>query len=190
MKSQFGRAHAKWEDLIAADEFPDDTVYAKCEKDYNDSKVLADKHLKAAENALKVAPAVESAPSTAATGQITTKIDELLKPKELLLTAMTLEEADEWFKGYKAFTKHNERVLANKDVSVSRALLKKSIEAKLSSALRAAVPDTTPIIGTNGDLLGKAPGNLPRKESSLAEKAQLFQMCSTEERNGKRVVGT
>ena len=114
LENQFGRAHAKWEDLIAADEFPDDNVYAKCEKDYNDSKVLADKHLKAADNALKIAPAVESAPSVAPTGQITTKIDELLKPKELLLTAMTLEEADEWFK--------------------SRALLNKSIEAKLSSA--------------------------------------------------------
>ena len=31
LENQFGRAHAKWEDLVAADEFPDDTVYAKCE---------------------------------------------------------------------------------------------------------------------------------------------------------------
>ena len=60
LKNQFGRVHAKWEDLVAADEFADDTVYAKCEKDYNDSKVLVDKHIKAAEKVLKAAPPVET----------------------------------------------------------------------------------------------------------------------------------
>ena len=72
-----------------------------------------------------------------ATGTTTMKIDETLKPKELLATSMTLEEADEWFRSYKAFLKHNERALTKLDVQVHRALLNKSIEAKLSSALRA-----------------------------------------------------
>ena len=68
------------------------------------------------------------------------KIDQLLKPKELLLLSMTLEEADQWFRNFRAFLKHNERALANQDISVSRALLNKSIEAKLSSTLRAPHP--------------------------------------------------
>ena len=42
LKAQFSRLHAKWEDLCAADEFADDTVYNKCEKDYEESRVLVD----------------------------------------------------------------------------------------------------------------------------------------------------
>ena len=151
LKAQFSRLHAKWEDLCTADEFADDTVYAKCEKDYNDSKVLVDRHLGEARRVLNRAPAAGATPQQGAVGHVAPKIDEMLKPKEPLLLSMSLEEADEWFTGYKAFFKHNERALANQDVSVSRALLNKSIEAKLSSALRAAVQDTAPITGSNGN---------------------------------------
>ena len=48
LESQFGRMHTKWEDLCEADEFADDDVYKKCEKDYDESKVLVDKCLKTA----------------------------------------------------------------------------------------------------------------------------------------------
>ena len=87
-------------------------------------------------------------------GTASVKIDELLKPKELLLLSMTFEEADEWFRNFQAFLKHNERALANQDISVIRALLNKSIEAKLSSILRAHldVEATTSIADRNGCL--------------------------------------
>ena len=75
-----------------------------------------------------------------ATSTTIMKIDETIKPKELLATSMTLEEADEWFRSYKAFLKHNKRALTKLDIQVHRALLNKSIEAKLSLALR-ALPD-------------------------------------------------
>lgn len=75
-----------------------------------------------------------------ATSTTSIKIDETLNLKELLTTSMTLEEADEWFRGYKAFLKHNEHALTKLDVQVHCALLNKSIEAKLSLALR-ALPD-------------------------------------------------
>ena len=82
------------------------------------------------------------------------KIDQLLKPKELLLLSMTLEEANEWFCNFRAFLKHNEQALANKDISVFRGLLNKSIKAKLSSTLRTHpdVEATTPIADRNGCL--------------------------------------
>ena len=49
----------------------------------------------------------------------------------------TLEEANEWFRGYETFLKHNERALWKHDVQVNQALLNKSIISKLSLALRA-----------------------------------------------------
>ena len=61
----------------------------------------------------------------------------MLKPKELMMCSMTLEEADEWFESYRAFLAHNERTLARQDIKVSRALLNRSIEAGLASSLRA-----------------------------------------------------
>ena len=78
----------------------------------------------------------------------------MLKPKELMMCSMTLEEADEWFESYRAFLAHNERTLARQDIKVSRALLNKSIEAGLASSLRAH-PDiraTTPIADKDGCL--------------------------------------
>ena len=87
-------------------------------------------------------------------GTASVKIDELLKPKELLLLSMTFEEADEWFRNFQAFLKHNERALAKQDILVIHALLNKSIEAKLSSTL-GAHPDveaTKPIADRNGCL--------------------------------------
>ena len=67
---------------------------------------------------------------------------------------MTLEEANEWFRNFRVFLKHNEQALANQDISVIRALLNKSIEAKMSSTLRAHpdVENTTPIADRNGCL--------------------------------------
>ena len=98
-KDQFERMHTKWEAL--ADDITDDAVYKKCEEDYEQSKDAIARQVKAAEAKLKDAPA-NGAPQQNATGG-STKIDDMLKPKELLMQSMSLEEADEWFESYRAF---------------------------------------------------------------------------------------
>ena len=103
-------------------------MFTKCEKDYGDSKVTVTRQTKATEAFLKNAPTnVTVQPNVAGTTSV--KIDELLQPKELLLLSMTFEDADEWFCNFRAFLKHNERALANQDITVIHALLNKSIEA-------------------------------------------------------------
>ena len=91
-----------------AEEIEDDGVYKKCETDYNESKVIVDRQIEAVEAILKEAPSADTTqPNT--TGVSSVKIDEMLKPKELLLRSMTLEEADQWFTNFRAFLKHNEK---------------------------------------------------------------------------------
>ena len=46
LKDHFKRMHAKWETF--AEEIEDDGVYKKCETDYNESKVIVDRQIKAA----------------------------------------------------------------------------------------------------------------------------------------------
>ena len=46
-KDQFERMHTKWEAL--ADDIADDTVYKKCEEDYEQSKEVITRQVKAAE---------------------------------------------------------------------------------------------------------------------------------------------
>ena len=94
LTDQFDRMHTKWEVLV--EEITDDAVYTKCEKDYNDSKVTVTRQSKAAKAFLKNAPNNETVQSNVA-GTTSVKINELLKPKELPLLSMTIEEADEWF---------------------------------------------------------------------------------------------
>ena len=81
------------------DEITDDAVYTKCEKDYNYSKVIVTRQSKAAEAFLKNSPTNGTVQPNVA-GTTSVKIDELLKPKELLLLSMTLEEANKWFRNF------------------------------------------------------------------------------------------
>ena len=74
--------------------------------------------MKAAEAKLKEAPVGGAPQQNTASGSL--KIYDMLKPKELLMCSMTLEEADEWFESYRAFLVHNEKVLARQDIKVSR----------------------------------------------------------------------
>ena len=106
LKDHFKRMHAKWETF--AEEIEDDGVYKKCETDYNESKVIVDRQIKSAEAVLKEAPSADAIQLNTA-GGTSIKIDEMLKPKELLLRSMTLEEADQWFTNFRAFLKHNEK---------------------------------------------------------------------------------
>ena len=106
IKDQFKRMHSKWETI--AEEIKDDGVYKKCETDYNESKVIVDRQIEAAEALLKEAASADTTQLNT-TGGSSVKIDEMLKPKELLLRSMTLEEADQWFTNFRAFLKHNEK---------------------------------------------------------------------------------
>ena len=82
-KDQFERMHTKWETM--AEEITDDTVYKKCEEDYEQSKDIITRQVKAAEAKLKEAPTPASgAPQPNSTGG-SLKIDEMLKPKDLLM---------------------------------------------------------------------------------------------------------
>ena len=84
----------------------------------------------------------------------TAKIDELLKPKELLSSEMTLEEADQWFESYKAFISYNKRSMTKMDISVKRALLNKCLDTKLVSALRTH-KDITPTTEIDAQGVGR-----------------------------------
>ena len=97
LTDRFDRLYTKWDGMV--DEITDDAVYTKCEKDYKDSKVTVTRQIKAAEAFLKNAPTNGTIQPYVA-GTTSVKIDELLKPKELLLLSMTLEEADEWFRNF------------------------------------------------------------------------------------------
>ena len=82
-----------------------------------------------------------------------TRIEEVLKPKDPLTESMNLEEVEHWIKGYEAFMDHNKDVLNEEGIKVSRAILDKCLDPKLSTRLRNAqnekgeslVKDDTPI---------------------------------------------
>ena len=87
LKDQFKRMHAKWK--IFSEEIEDDGVYKKYGTDYNEAKVIVDRQIKAAKAILKEASSADTTqPNTS--GESSIKIDEMLKPKELLLRSMTL----------------------------------------------------------------------------------------------------
>ena len=138
LEDQFNRTHDKWEALNAAesDPFKDDDEYNKCKADYNESKLILDKHLDAAQSTLDRALTAGggTAQPEAAGGAM--KIDEILKPQELLSSEMTLEEADQWFESYKAFISFNKRSMNRLEISVRRALLNKCLDPKMVSTLR------------------------------------------------------
>ena len=54
LKDQFKRTHDKWEALSTADAdpFKDDDEYNKCKADYDESKLILDKHWDAAQSTL------------------------------------------------------------------------------------------------------------------------------------------
>ena len=64
------------------------------------------------------------------------KILDTLKPKEPLSKEMNLEEANQWFKSYKAHLTYNSSTLAIQPISVQRAMLEVDLNPKMASALR------------------------------------------------------
>ena len=64
------------------------------------------------------------------------KILDTLKPKEPLSKEMNLEEANQWFKSYKAHLTYNSSTLVIQPISVQRAMLEVDLNLKMASALR------------------------------------------------------
>ena len=111
------------------DPFKDQEEHNKCQGDYETATVTLEKYLKAAKAALDRArdegTATQEGAPTGGGGSGAIKIDEILKPKELLSSEMNLEEADQWFDSYRAYITFNKRNMAKLEISVRRQLLNK-----------------------------------------------------------------
>ena len=59
-----------------------------------------------------------------------------VKPKNLLNEEMTLEEAQIWFRNYRAHLAYNKDALAKQEIQVQRAMLVVDLDPKMASALR------------------------------------------------------
>ena len=103
LETKFAQVESKWEALSEADTdpFKDQDEHDKCHDDYEKATVTLGKYLKAAKTALDRArdegTATQEGAPTGGSGSGAIKIDEILKPKELLSSEMNLEEADQWF---------------------------------------------------------------------------------------------
>ena len=72
------------------------------------------------------------------------KIDDTLKPKGKLTNEMSLLEATEWIKEYRAFMAHNATNLGHHEAKVPRELLEVNIDPTMKLKLRSkAKPDTS-----------------------------------------------
>ena len=159
LEEKFDYMDDRWNVLNSTnpDPFKDETEFKKCQKDHEEAEIIKDKMMEAAKRTLDRAPTTGEASASIQEAITTAKIDELLKPKELLSSEMTLEEADQWFESYKAFISYNKRSMTKMDISVKRALLNKCLDTKLVSALRTHkdVTPTTEIDAPSAGCLAK-----------------------------------
>ena len=124
LDKQFDLMDNRWNVLNSTDPDPikDETEFKKCQKEYEKAKIIKDKMMEAARRALDKAPTTGEASASTQEAITTAKIDELLKPKELLSSEMTLEEDDQWFESYKAFISYNKQSMTKMDISVKREM--------------------------------------------------------------------
>ena len=99
LEEQFDHMDDRWNVLNSTDPdpFKDETEFKKCQKDHEEAEIIKDKMMEAAKRTLERAPTTGESNAATQEAISTAKIDELLKPKELLCSEMTLEEADQWF---------------------------------------------------------------------------------------------
>ena len=103
LKAKYAQVESQWESFSKRDDdpFKDQEEHDKCKGDYKKASVTLKKHLKAVNDALDRArdegTATQEGTSNNTGGSGTIKIDDILKPKELLSSEMNLEEADQWF---------------------------------------------------------------------------------------------
>ena len=81
----------KWNVLNCADTdpFKDETEFRKCQKDHEEAETIKDMMMEAAKRTLDRAPTTGESNAATQEAISATKIDELLKPKELLSSEMT-----------------------------------------------------------------------------------------------------
>ena len=86
--------------------------------------------------------------------QVQTRIDDSLKPKDILLKSHKLEEYTTWEKQFNAYHDHNSKVLETQPNTVRRQLLDNCIESSLINALDTdpTVTENTPITGNDSCL--------------------------------------
>ena len=139
-KAQWQRLEDKYDSILEAaeldtkDEDEVKTIFQKAKDIFTKSKNDVEKVLDAHDQ-VQVSPTQGPNQGLARKSM---KIEEVLKPKEPLNESMTLEEVEHWLKGYEAFMDHNREVLTQEGIKVSRAILDKCLDAKLSTRLRNA----------------------------------------------------
>ena len=97
LDKQFDLMDNRWNVLNSTDPDPikDETEFKKCQKEYEKAKIIKDKMIEAAKRTLDKAPTTGEASASTQEAITTAKIDELLKPKELLSSEMRLKEANQ-----------------------------------------------------------------------------------------------
>ena len=134
-KAQWQRLEDKYDSILEAaeidtkDEDEVKAIYEKAKVTFNKSKTDVERVLDAHDQ-VQVSPIQGSNQGPTRKSM---KIEEVLKPKEPLDESMTLEEVEHWLKGYEAFMDHNREVLTQEGIKVSRAILDKCLDAKLST---------------------------------------------------------
>ena len=97
LEEQFDLMDDKWNELnyTTPDPFKDETEFKKCQKDHEEAEIIKDKMMEAAKRTLDRAPTTGEDRASTQEAITTAKIDELLKPKELLSSEMRLKEANQ-----------------------------------------------------------------------------------------------
>ena len=126
----------KWEELEDEDDnFKDDDERNKCQSDYEDGKKTHQSILNSTREVLSLPRATTTQPvNPSPSGAV--KIEDTLKPRELLSADMSLEEANLWFDAYHAHIGFNKANMAKLDIKVRRAMLNGCLDTRMASALR------------------------------------------------------
>ena len=154
MEERYHRTIRKWEDN---NENLEEKVFDELEKKINDITTEFEKIFEEAQNFLEQKATDVTPTNTRGTeparGQM--RIDDSLKPKEMLLKSYKLEEFTTWEKQFTAYYDHNSKVLENQPRTVRRQLLDNCIESSLINALDTdpTLNEGTPITGNDSCLV-------------------------------------
>ena len=137
LKNQFERMETAWETMM--DNIEDNGTFEALEEVLNNVSEDVKKTLTASEKAISDNAAPTQSGTSGATPQPVSgavKIEDTLKPRELLSADMNLEEANLWFDAYRAHIGFNRNNMAKLDIKVRRAMLNACLDPKMASSLR------------------------------------------------------
>ena len=130
LEDQLKRMQVAWESMMAdveEDVFKVlDEMLDKVSEDV--AKTFA--HSKKVVSEKSATPNVVQSTTTTATSSGPPKIVDTLKPKSPLNEEMTLEEAQLWFKNYRAHLAYNKDALVQQEIQVQRAMLDVDLDPK------------------------------------------------------------